>query len=376
MIYLDNAATSWPKPECVYQAVDACLRSVMGSPGRGGHSGAQQAAQIAYDAREHLAALWQISDPTRLCFTQNATAAINQALFGVLKPGDKVVTTTMEHNAVTRPLAVLAERGVTVCYVPARENGELDLTAYQAALPGSRLVVMSHASNVTGRIQPVAQLAALAKQAGCLFLLDAAQSAGVEVIDVNWGIDLLAFTGHKGLLGPQGTGGLYVRNPDWLTPLYYGGTGSVSESQQQPSFLPDKLESGTLNTPGLAGLAAGVQFIRTLGVATIAAKERSLTEQLAAGLAALPEVTVYGPPPGVERTAVLSFTIQGLDSGECAHRLAAEYGILVRAGLQCAPQAHAAIGTLETGTVRCSPGWFNTPAEIEQVIQAIATMVK
>lgn len=373
MIYLDNAATSWPKPEAVYAAVDDCLRNCGGSPGRGGHRLARAASQIVFDAREEVAVLLGIRNSSSLIFAYNATDALNMALFGLLKPGDKVVTTSMEHNAVTRTLRVLERQGVALRVIQADERGQTTREDFRAALAqGATAVVVGHGSNVTGALAPLAEIGPLAAEAGAILIVDAAQTAGVEDIDVAaMGIDVLAFSGHKGLLGPQGTGGLYVRDDLSVTPLRFGGTGSQSESDAQPVFYPDRLESGTANTPGLAGLLAGVRFIRETGPAVIRNRERELTDLLLEGLSRIPGVTLYGPAAGENRTAVVSFTVRGRDSGETASQLDREYGIACRGGLHCAPWAHRTIGTLRTGTVRFSPGYYTTRQEIDAALLAV-----
>lgn len=373
MIYLDNAATTWPKPEAVYQAVDSCLRQCSGNPGRGGHGSARRATHILYEAREALAALFNIDNPTNIIFTYNATDALNMALLGKLRPGDRVVTTAMEHNAVARPLRYLETIGVKVHIVPCDQTGKLDVVAMESALKiGMQAIVMSHASNVTGTIMPIYEVGQLAVKYQACFIVDAAQTAGVEDIDVEYcAIDMLAFSGHKGLLGPQGTGGLYVREGSDLIPLRYGGTGSSSEFDIQPSFLPDKLESGTPNTPGISGLLKGVNFIHDVGIHNIRIKEGQLAQQLITGLKKIKGVVVYSPELPNQRTAVVSFTIGEMDSSLVAHRLDKEFGIACRGGLHCAPWAHRCIGTLKTGVIRFSPGYFNTVDEIVQAIRAI-----
>lgn len=373
LIYLDNATTTWPKPEVVYQAVDSCLRRCSGNPGRGGHGSARAATYILYEAREALAALFNIKNPTQIIFTYNGTDALNMALLGKLRPGDRVVTTRMEHNAVARPLRYLETRGVKVHIVPCDSRGKLNLVTMENIVKnGIQAIVMSHASNVTGTVMPIYEVGQLATKYGACFIVDAAQTAGVEDIDVeSCKIDMLAFSGHKGLLGPQGTGGLYVRPGCDITPLRYGGTGSFSEFDTQPNFLPDKLESGTANTPGISGLLQGINFIRNIGVKNIRAKEYQLAQQLIDGLQKISGVVVYGPELLDERTGVVSFTIGNRDSNLVAHRLDIEFGIACRGGLQCAPWAHQCIGTLATGVIRFSPGYFNTTDEIVQAIQAI-----
>jgi cysteine desulfurase/selenocysteine lyase len=372
LIYLDNAATSWPKPAAVNRAVADSLR-LSTSPGRGGHSLSRKADRTVFAAREEVAALFGAADSSSIVFTVNATDALNIALFGLISPGDKVVTTSMEHNAVARPLRALESRGVILEIVQCDAAGRLPLPGLRTALAsGAKAVVVTHASNVTGTLMPLAEIGALARAAGALFIVDAAQTAGVEPIDVAAaGIDILAFTGHKSLLGPQGTGGLYVREGIMVAPFRHGGTGSLSESDRQPEFYPDRLEGGTPNTPGIAGLLAGVRYVRKRGIDSIRAMERELTEDLLSGLMAIDGVDVFGPPPDEPRTAVVSFRVGNLDSGEVAHRLDKEYAIASRAGLHCAPWAHKTIGTLATGTVRLSPGCFTTAAEIAAALEAV-----
>ena len=371
MIYLDNAATTWPKPTEVAEAVAACIEAVPGTPGRGSHQGARQAARIAFEAREEIAALFDVDDATRIAFCGNATQALNTALFGLLQPGDVVVTSSWEHNAVVRPLHVLEQKGVVIRKIPPTQEGPLDLTALEEALPGAKALVLTHASNVTGAILPLQEAAALAARHGCLVIVDAAQTAGVEEIKAFWGLHVIAFAGHKGLLGPQGTGGLYVAPQVSVKPLIFGGTGSRSEEREQPSFYPDCLESGTLNTPGLAGLLAGVRFVRTTGMEKIRYRESELAEKLRTALRKMQGISMKGEKQGQLQTAVLSFTVEGIDSNVAALWLEEKAGIICRAGLHCAPWAHEALGTLETGTIRLSPGYFNTDAEIEAAIKAL-----
>jgi len=375
LIYMDNGATSFPKPPAVSQAMLHFLSDVGGSPGRSGHRLSQEAARTVFDCRESLAALFAVPDSRRIAFTLNATEALNTALLGLLREGDGVVTTAMEHNSVMRPLRELVRsRGISVHVVPCDGGGRLDLDELERALKKSpRLVAVNHASNVTGAVLPLERVGALAKSAGALLLVDAAQSAGVISIDVvRDGVDILAFTGHKGLLGPQGTGGIWVREGVEVAPLCRGGTGSNSEQEEQPDFYPDRLESGTHNAVGLAGLRAGVEFLRATGVDVIAGHERSLAARLLEGLGALRGVTLHGPPAGEDRTSVVSFTIPGVAPSEIGFILDEAFGVLTRVGLHCAPGAHRTIGTYPEGTVRLSPGCFTTPGEIEKVIEAVA----
>jgi cysteine desulfurase family protein len=375
-IYLDNAATSFPKPEAVYAAVDQTLRGVSASPGRGGHREALAATRIVFAAREAAAALFGIADSARIAFTASATEAINCALFGLLRPGDRVVTSTMEHNAVTRPLRALQERGVTVVKVPADRLGFIDPAAIKrACAETTRLVVLSHCSNVTGTLQPIEEIGPWCRRQGIHFLVDAAQSAGQFGLDVAaMGIDLLAVPGHKGLMGPPGTGLLYVREGVELQPLIYGGTGGNSQSDLPPETMPERLEAGSLNTPGLAGLQAGIEFLLREGVSAVRSREAGLLAQLISGLRQIPEVELYGPLDPCFHGGVLSFNLAGRDPAEIGFLLDSDHGILCRVGLHCAPDAHRTIGTFPRGTVRVSPGYFTTEAEIEQLLGAVAAV--
>lgn len=372
-IYLDNAATSHPKPESVYQAVDHALREIGVSPGRGGYRRGLEANRILFEARETLAALFAIRDSSRVAFTANATEALNIAISGMLRPGDHAVTTTMEHNSVSRPLKAAENRGATVTRVPCDRCGRLAPSDLAAALrPETRLIVLSHCSNVTGTIQPIAEIGRLARQAGIALLVDAAQSAGIIPIDVEaMAIDLLAAPGHKGLLGPQGTGFLYIAAGLELTPLVVGGTGGHSIGDEQPTAMPARFESGTPNTPGIAGLRAGVEFILATGVETIRKRERLLVDRILAGLAEIGGITLYGPPPGEERGGIVSFTVESMDPSLIGFTLDHEYDIEVRTGLHCAPGAHRTIGTFPDGTVRVSPGWFTTEEDIATFLRAM-----
>lgn len=372
-VYLDNAVTSWPKPEWVYEAADFYNRKIGASPGRGSHRRTLEASRILLETREALARLFNAAEASSIVFTANATESINLALKGLLEPGDHVIISSMEHNAVARPLSALQERGVEVSVAPCAPDGELDPHDLMPLIRGcTRLICLLHASNLTGTIMPVAEVGKIARQHGVLFLVDAAQSAGVLEIDVEeQHIDLLAFTGHKGLMGLQGTGGLYIRPGLDLRPLKEGGTGSLSEHTLQPDFMPDRFESGTPNTPGLAGLGAGVRFIQKTGIEKIFQHEKELTEMLLCGLSEIRGVTLYGPEDSRRRTAVVSFNIEGLECGEVAFMLEQAFGIVCRSGLHCAPLAHQTVGTLKRGAVRLSPGYFNSREEIEIAIRAV-----
>lgn len=377
-IYLDNAATSHPKPESVYRAVDHALREIGASPGRGGYRRGLDATRIIFEARESLAKLFSISDSARLVFTSSATEALNLAISGMLRPGDHAVTTSMEHNSVSRPLRMAELRGAAITRIPCDRYGFLNPRDLAAALQAdTRLIALSHCSNVTGTIQPIAEIGRLARQAGIPLLVDAAQSAGVMPIDVGeMGISLLAAPGHKGLLGPQGTGLLYIAEGIDLPPLLVGGTGGHSSGEEQPEQMPARFESGTHNTPGIAGLRAGVDFILETGIKTIRKKEISLVDGIMAGLGAIDRVSLHGPPPGKERGGIVSFTVAGMDPAMIGFSLDQQYDIEVRTGLHCAPEAHRSIGTYPAGTVRVSPGWFTTEEQIETFLRAMRQIVK
>jgi len=371
-LFLDNAATSFPKPEAVYRAMDAAMREIGVAPGRGGYRQSLAATRTVFEARSTLAEFFGVSDASRLIFTHSATESLNLAVSGLLKAGDHVVSTTVEHNALLRPLHLLRGRGVEVTFVPAdREGLVAEIEIERALRPTTRLIALAHASNVTGTVQPIEAIARVARRAGVLLLVDAAQSAGFLPLDVEaMGIDLLAAPGHKGLFGPPGTGVLTIARGVELEPLLVGGTGTSSSTPEQPEHLPERFESGTINTPAIAGLKAGVDFITATGLAVIREKEKRLVGQLVAGLTVLPKVTVYGPLRG-PRAAAVSFTVDGADAAVLGFRLDSEHDICVRTGLHCAPDAHRTIGTYPGGTVRVSPGFFNTEEEIERFLRAL-----
>lgn len=380
MIYLDNAATSWPKPEAVYQAMDSLMRNTGASPGRSGHLMSLTAARIVHEAREALCEFFGIADPSHMVFTSNATESLNLAIKGLLRPGDHVVTSSMEHNSVMRPLRALEKAGVELAVVPCATDGSLEPGAVERAIrPNTSLVVLSHASNVVGTVLPVAAVGAIARRCGVPLLVDAAQSAGCYPINVDsMNIDLLAFSGHKGLFGPQGTGGLYIRPglEARLEPLKHGGTGSYSEYEKQPEFLPDKYESGTPNTVGLAGLGAGVRFVMREGLANIRNKEEKLTGLLIQGLASIRGVVLYGNSDPGERVAIVSFNISGVPSSDVALRLEEDFRIMCRPGLHCSPVAHRTLGTFPQGTVRLSPGHFHSMLDMERTLEAVRQIAR
>lgn len=378
-LYFDNAATSWPKPEPVYRAAEKQMRLACGNPGRSGHTRTLEADRLIYRTREALAALFNISDPARIIFALNATDALNIALKGFLKKGDHVLFTAMEHNSVLRPLARLRSDGlITTTMIPCSGEGFPDLFFLEKAFrPETSLVVINHASNVTGTIAPLEEMIASAHSRGVKVLVDAAQTAGTMPIDItNLEIDMLAFTGHKGLLGPTGTGGLYVSPELDLKPLREGGTGSQSEMDSHPASMPERLEAGTLNSAGLAGLLEGVNFIKETGLETIRAHEERLRAYLFDKLHELPGVSLYGPIEAEKSACIISFTIEETDSGEIGYILENSYGILCRTGLHCAPLAHQAIGTFPRGTVRLSPGYFNSCEDLDLLSGAVKDIIK
>lgn len=372
--YMDNAATSFPKPEVVYEAMDHFNRNMGGNPGRGSNHQTLEASSVVMEARDHLADLFNIQDSLQIAFTSNVTEAINMALKGLLKSGDHVITTSLEHNAVARPLYLMSQQGIEWTRVSCTPCGELDPEEIRRSIrPNTRLICMLHASNVMGSIMPIREAGKIAREHGVLFMVDAAQTAGVLPIDVeDDGIDILCFTGHKALLGPQGTGGIYIRPGFTLQTVKEGGTGSSSEDLEHPFFMPDHLEAGTLNTPGIAGLLAGVRFIEQEGLATIRDHEKRLSKLLMEGLLDIPGIKLYGPGNADKQTAVIAFNVQGMDCGEVSLQLDYDYNIVTRAGLHCAPLAHTTLGTLEEGACRLSWGYFSTKEEIEYVIKAVA----
>jgi cysteine desulfurase family protein len=377
-VYLDNAATSWPKPEAVYTAVDHFMRHVGGTPGRGGHWREEEAARIADEARAALAALFHAADASCVVFTMNATQAINMALKGLLRPGDHVITSSIEHNAMWRPLKALERRGVAVTALPCAPDGTLHPEDVEAAIrPSTRLIALLHASNVLGTLLPIAQIGQIAHRHSIPFLVDAAQTAGTYPIDMQaMHIDLLAFAGHKGLYGPHGTGGLVVQPGINLETWIEGGSGIASEREDMPPELPARLEAGTHNAAGIAGLLAGVRFVLEVGVERIRAHELEMTGQLIALLQEIPGVTLLGPSDIERRVAVVAVTVNGYAPDQLAAVLDQAFDVATRAGLHCAPQAHRVAGTLECGALRFSPGWFTDEEEIVYAVEALRSILE
>ena len=376
-IYLDNAATSFPKPVAVYDAVDRYNRELGAAVGRGAYAGAVEVQRTVDRCRQKAGQLLGVHDPRRIVFTFNGTDSLNLAMHGLLRPGDHVVTTVVEHNSVLRPLRALQdERKIEVSYVDCDQTGRVDPHDVRAAIrPATRLVAVIHASNVTGVIQPIAEIGEIARKADAVFLVDAAQSAGHVPIDVSsFPVDLLACPGHKGMLGPLGTGVLYVREgiEEQLRSTRQGGTGSHSENDSQPLTLPDKYESGNHNAPGLVGLEAGLSYLLQRGVADVHVHEMELTSRLLEGLRDVQGLRIHGPLGTEDRLGVVSVSHPDFDPQVLSALLDEHFGIQTRAGLHCAPRIHERLGTLEHGgTVRFSVGPFNTTADVDAAVTAL-----
>lgn len=372
MIYLDNAATTLHKPPQVVKAVADALQS-MGNSARGTHAGSMAASHTVYDTRVKLAKLFGCPRADRVAFTANITEALNIAVNGLIGRGDHVITTDCEHNSVLRPLYRLAdEQGVEVSFVPADRQGNLDYDAFEALMqPHTRAIVCTHASNLTGNLTDLARVSAVAKAHDVLLIVDAAQTAGAYPIDMTaLGIDVLCFTGHKGLMGPQGTGGLCVREGLTLRHWKVGGSGVQSYSRTHPTQMPTCLEAGTLNGHGIAGLSAALDFIAEVGVDAIHDRETALMRRFYEGVKEVPGITVYGDFSR-QRMAIVTLNIGDYESGAVSDALSEEYGIATRPGAHCAPRMHQALGTVQQGAVRFSFSWFNTEQEIDAAIQAV-----
>jgi len=374
--YLDFAATSAVRPPQVAEAVHHYLTTCGATPGRGGYGRAVEAGRMVLETRRIVAGLLgRTGDPGRLTFGQHATQAINTALFGLLQPGDALVVTDFDHNAVLRPAALLAERrDIRVRHVHGEADGTLNRAAFEGALDGARLVTINAVSNVLGTALPVAELVDLAHAAGALTLVDSAQSAGHVPVDYGEA-DLIAFTGHKGLLGPQGVGGLWVRPGIELTPLIAGGTGGRSLEREMPQAYPDRLESGTINGPGVAGLGAGAAWVQQRGVAALHRSLTGLKTRLREGLSAVSGLEVLSPP-AVDGSAIVTVRPRGMDSAELARALDRDYGVEVRAGLHCAPEVHRLLGSTGTGAVRFSLGWSSTEDDIDTAVRAVDSVLR
>lgn len=377
MIYFDNAATTLRKPECVVQAVAEAMCS-LGNSGRGVHSGALSASRIIYDTRAALAELFGAESPERIAFTANSTQALNIAIKGTLSPGDHVITTALEHNSVLRPLYELEERGTELTILPADPMGNICYEDIEKEIrPNTRAVVTTHGSNLTGNLLDIQRIGSIARKHGLIYIVDASQTAGVFDIDVRkMQIDILCFTGHKGLLGPQGTGGLYVREGVMVRPLLSGGSGVQTYLKQHPPQMPTALEAGTLNGHGIAGLGAAVRYLQETGLDTIRQKEQELMWAFYTQVRQIPGITVYGDFRSMERCAIVSLNVRDYDSGEVSDALSEEYGIATRPGAHCAPLMHKALGTVEQGAVRFSFSHYNTKEEINIAVSALRELAQ
>jgi cysteine desulfurase/selenocysteine lyase len=380
MVYLDNAATSYPKPEEVYTAVDECMRKYCANPGRGGHSMSLTSARAVLDVRETLCDFFNIPNPLRLCFTKNATEALNIAIKSSLSQNDHVITTSMEHNSVIRPLKELEKSRKIELTILGGDNkyGSLNPNHFEEAIKeNTKLIVCTLSSNVNGVIMPVKEIGKIARRGNIIFLVDGSQGAGsvnIDVIDMN--IDMLAFPGHKGLLGPQGTGGLYIKEDISVKPLIEGGTGSHSSKLTQPCTLPDSLESGTINTPGIIGLGAGVKYIKKIGIENIRSHKYSLVKALMEGVRECKGIEIYNIDDYEKNSGIVALNIGDINSNQISYELDNDYFIATRAGLHCSPLAHKKLGTMERGIVRLSVGAFNTIEEIEYTIKALKNISK
>ena len=373
MIYLDNAATSYPKPDNVYQEMLRCMKEYCANPGRGGHELSLRSGRAVMEAREIIANFFNIKDPMRLIFTKNATEALNIG-FRALNKGDHVITTSMEHNSVIRPLKTLErDMGIELTIVQGNEFGEVSSKDFEKNIKSNtRMIVCTLSSNVNGIIMPIKEIGDIAKKNNVIFFVDASQGAGTIELDVNYNnIDMMAFPGHKSLLGPQGTGGLYVAEGIEIKPLMQGGTGSSSENLFQPEILPDALESGTLNTPGIVGLGEGIKFINSFGLENIRKYKSLLIEQIYDGLSSINGVIIYSKKEASNNSGIVAFNFEEVESTEVSYVLDKVYGIASRAGLHCAPLAHQTLGTLKSGAVRLSVGCFNTKDEINILLKAL-----
>jgi cysteine desulfurase family protein len=373
MIYLDNAATTYPKPKSVYKNVMDAMTKYGANPGRGSHAMAIEGARVIYETRELLAELFNLDDPMKVILTFNATDGLNMAIKGILRPGDHVVTTAMEHNSVLRPIKELENIGVENTIVSCSHEGKINVQDIEAAIKtNTRMVVTTHVSNLTGTIFPIEKIGEMCKRRNVLYLVDGSQSAGVLEIDMQkQHIDFLAVPGHKGLLGPQGTGALLINSDAEIKEIKEGGTGSESSNPHQPNFYPDKLEAGTHNLPGIAGLNAGLKYILNKGTKSILSHEKSILETFINEMRKNPKIVIYGPEDINDRSGVVPVNIAGMDSSEVAYILDTEYNIAVRPGLHCAPLAHKTIGTENIGAVRFGIGPFTKRSDVIAAVKAL-----
>ena len=375
MIYFDNAATTLHKPQEVIDAVIKAMTS-MGNAGRGNTSASMEASHIIFDTRENLAKLFNIKDSSRIAFTCNSTEALNIAIKGSLTTGDHVITTMLEHNSVLRPLYEMENKGVELSIIQADKLGNISYDEIQSLIKNNtKSIVCTHGSNLTGNLVDIEKIGKICKEHNLLFIVDASQTAGVFPIDVEkMNIDILCFTGHKSLLGPQGTGGIFVKEGIDVTPLKSGGTGILTYSKTQPLIMPTHLEAGTLNGHGIAGLNAGIEFINKIGMKKIREKEENLMWRFYNEVKELPHIKIYGDFSKKERCPIVTLNIDNYDSGDIAEELL-NYGVATRAGGHCAPLMHEALGTIEQGAVRFSFGYFNTEEEVDEVIKIIKNII-
>jgi len=372
MIYFDNAATTLRKPPCVVQAVTEAMCS-LGNSGRGVHSGALCASRIIYDTRVALAQLFGAEGPERIAFTANATEALNMAIKGVLTPDDHVITTALEHNSVLRPLYELEDRGMELTILPADTMGNICYEDFEKEIrPNTKAIVTTHGSNLTGNLLDIQRIGSIAKKHGLIYIVDASQTAGIFDLDVQkMHVDILCFTGHKGLLGPQGTGGIYVREGVYVRPLLSGGSGVQSYLRSHPPQMPTVLEAGTLNGHGIAGLGVAVHYLQETGLNDIRQKEQELMWSFYTQVRQIPGITVYGDFSSANRCAIVSLNVRDYDSGEVSNALSEEFGIATRPGAHCAPLMHKALGTVQQGAVRFSFSHYNTNEEINIAVSAL-----
>lgn len=377
MIYLDNAATTMHKPKQVIDAVCNALNS-LGNSGRGVNNASLTASRTVYDAREKLAKFFNTNSPKQIVFTLNSTESLNVAIKGLLEPGDHVITTVLEHNSVLRPLYELEQKGVESTYINSNAFGMIDDNDFEKEIKeNTKAIVCTHGSNLTGNLLDIEKIGEIAKKHGLLFIVDASQTAGVFPIDVKkMHIDVLCFTGHKGLLGPQGTGGMCVREGLFIRPLKSGGTGIKTYSKTQPKEMPTLLEAGTLNGHGIAGLAAGIDYINEIGIDKIRDTELKWMWKFYNGVKDIPEIKIYGDFSREQRCPIVTLNIGDYDSGEVSDALLTDYDISTRSGGHCAPRMHEALGTVEQGAVRFSFSHFNTEEEIDTAIRAITELAK
>ncbi|MEF2838853.1 MAG: aminotransferase class V-fold PLP-dependent enzyme [Oscillospiraceae bacterium] len=372
MIYFDNAATTMQKPDCVVQAVTEAICS-LGNSGRGIHSGALSASRIIYDTRAALALLFGAESPERIAFTANSTEALNMAIKGVLNPGDHVITTALEHNSVLRPLYELEDRGVELTVLPADSLGNICYEDFEKEIKtNTKAIITTHGSNLTGNLLDIGRIGEIARNNGITYIVDASQTAGIFDINVQkMHIDILCFTGHKGLLGPQGTGGIYVREGVKVKPLLSGGSGVQTYLRSHPPQMPTALEAGTLNGHGIAGLGAAVRYLQETGLSAVREKEQKLMKTFYERVREIPGITVYGDFSSFNRCAIVALNIRDYDSGEVSDALSEEYGIATRPGAHCAPLMHQTLGTVEQGAVRFSFSHYNTEEEILIAVSAL-----